>query len=129
MWPTAGTVDRCLGLRDMNDNEANPQDYSDRALEYAGVIGYDAKGRAHKYNRVTATIFVTIDGDVVHVEQLSRSHMGQWIDYVEDEVGWLDCWWFDTHPSLGRQDAAKARAADVRYELAKQGNDPQEVPV
>ena len=111
----------------MNDNESNPQDYSDRALEHAGVIGYDAKGRAHKYNRVTATIFVTIDGDVVHVEQLSRSRVGQWIDHADETVGWLDCWWFETHASIARQDAAKARAADIRYERAKQSTDAQEV--
>ncbi|MFD1588542.1 hypothetical protein ACFR9U_16310 [Halorientalis brevis] len=90
----------------------------------AGVIGYDQRGRCHRWDPVRATLYVTIDGEVVHTEQLSRPAVRHWIEYVRDEkCGWIDEWWQcdDLGESKQRHRAAKAQAADIRYNLAIEG--------
>ncbi|MFD1586250.1 hypothetical protein ACFR9U_04605 [Halorientalis brevis] len=87
---------------------------------HAAVIGYDQRGRCHRWDPVRATLSVTVDGDVVHTEELARPAVQHWIDYVrEEKCGWIDEWWNAETPAHDRHQAAKAQAADIRYNLAK----------
>lgn len=97
-------------------------DSQERTATDHPVFGYDRRGRAHRYDAVRATVLVTVDGDVVHTEQLAKPAVPRWIQFIrEEKCGWLDEWWHaDTLP-VDRHQAAKARAADIRYEQAAQG--------
>lgn len=71
----------------------------------AALFGVDEKGREHRFHRGRASVIVTKDGEVLHVEQLARDQVGKWVAYIRDgKCGWADCWWFDTGlaAALGR---------------------------
>lgn len=120
-WPPAPTGDRASGYRSMTESNPEPQEVTDAQVQRAGVFGYDAKGRAHRYDTVRARIIVTADGDVEHVEDLARNRVVQWIDYVQQRVGWIDQWWSTTNgPDVARRRRVAAQQAqDVRYERAR----------
>ena len=105
--------------------QTNADDYDTSGeksvAQRAGVIGYDRRGRCHRWDPVRATLYVTVDGDVVHTEELARPAVQHWIDYVRSEkCGWIDEWWNAETPAHDRHQAAKAQAADIRYNLAKE---------
>lgn len=107
----------------MTDNESDTQDVSDAALERAGVFGYDRNGFKHSYDPGRAQVIVQDGDDVIHVEQLGRDRVVQWIDFVaEEKSGWIDQWFTvaDAGEAMRRQRVAEAKAADEQYEQAKQ---------
>lgn len=57
--------------------------------------------------------------DVDHTEPLARDDVPVWIAYIREQCGWLDCWWGAGTVPGDRQHAARAQAADIRYERAK----------
>jgi hypothetical protein len=83
--------------------------------EHTAVFGYDQDGRTHHWNPVTATVVVTVDGDVEHTEELSREAVPEWIAFVDQQCGWIDQWWHAKRLNYERYRAAKAQAADIRY--------------
>lgn len=102
-------------------NYDNDSEKRTDASNHAAVIGYDQRGRCHRWDPVRATLYVTVDGDVVHTEELARPAVPHWIEYVrEDKCGWIDEWWTAETPAYDRHRAAKAQAADIRYNLAKE---------
>lgn len=90
----------------------------------APIFGYDQTGRAHRWDPTTATVVVTVDGDVEHTEELSREAVPNWLEFVDEKCGWIAEWWHDTKPPWDKLQAVQSRAADIRYEQAKK----QEVP-
>lgn len=96
--------------------------YQERTPTGQQVFGYDEAGRAHRYDPVRATVIVTVDGEVVHTEQLAKPTVPSWFAFIRDEkCGWIDCWWDDDTVPVERHSAAKARDADIRDEMAKHG--------
>jgi hypothetical protein len=107
----------------MTDHEINAQDVTDAALEGAGVFGYDAQGRKHSYDAGRAQIIVQSGDGVVHVEQVGRHRVVDWIKFVDQEKGgWFGQWWTvqNIAEATKRRRAAEAQAADEQYEQAKQ---------
>ena len=106
----------------MSQNESDTQDVSDRALDRAGVFGFDRSGFKHSYDSGRAQVIVQDGDEVIHVEQLARDRVIQWIDFVaEEKGGWISQWWTVQNASeaMRRQQIAEAKAADIRYEQAK----------
>ncbi|QLH78665.1 hypothetical protein HZS55_15820 [Halosimplex rubrum] len=104
----------------MSEHESDTQEVTEAQISRAGVFGYDAKGRAHQFDRVRARIIVTVDGEVDHVEDLAQHRVVNWIDYVASKCGWIDQWWTNTDSldSMQRHQAARARAADIQCQQA-----------
>lgn len=94
-------------------------DSQERTATDHPVFGYDQAGRAHRYDAMRATIVVTADTEVVHTEQLAKAVVPEWIRFVRERCGWLDCWWQADSLPADRHRAAKARATDIQYERAK----------
>jgi len=97
------------------DNDAE----KDSVAQDAGVFGYDKTGHCHRYDPVRGTVFVTVDGEVVHTEQLAPAAVPNWIEYVADKHGWIDQWFGSDVPQFERHQQARAQAADIRYQNAK----------
>lgn len=75
-------------------------------------------GRCHRWNRVTATVVVTVDGQIDHTEELPREAVPEWLEFVAQRYGWIDQWGHDKHHSYEHYMAAKVEAADIRYNMA-----------
>lgn len=106
-------------MEDMTDYETSEQKSDAQELkEHAAVFGYDQTGRCHRWNPLTATVVVTVDGDIEHTEELSREAVPTWIEFVAERCGWIDQWWHERRTSHQRYMAAKAQAADIRYNKA-----------
>ena len=107
----------------MTDTNSNDFDVSDAALERAGVFGYDQNGYKHSFDPGRAQVIVQDGDDVIHVEQLARARVIEWIEFVATEKsGWLDQWFTvsDAGEAMQRRRVAEAQAADQQYEQAKQ---------
>lgn len=49
-------------------------------------LGTDAKGRDHYWCPVRGRVWVTVDGEIEHIEQVQD--LGNWVEFVAERVGW-----------------------------------------
>jgi len=52
-------------------------------------LGTDAADRDHYLDQQLSAIWVVDGDDIVHVEETTA--VGEWVDHVADDCGWLDC--------------------------------------
>jgi hypothetical protein len=97
----------------MTDSNANDETVSDAALRRAGVFGIDSEGNKHTFDPVRAQVIVRDGDDIVHVEQLARERVPEWIEFVGENRGWNGVWWSEEN----LHDAVEA------HKQAKEGAD------
>lgn len=105
-----------------DDNERIDRD---RPRTLPGVFGIDEAGSKHRVDRETGSIYVTTGGTIDRVQDVDPEdfdrEMAQWIQYVEEERGWIDQWRDvdDVFEAIGRHSMAieEAKARGLVEEL------------
>ncbi|UWG49274.1 hypothetical protein AArcCO_4099 (plasmid) [Halalkaliarchaeum sp. AArc-CO] len=55
-------------------------------------VGIDAKGRPHYFDPLLGVVWVTVDGEIAHIEEAGLEN---WMDFVSTQVGWREQYYDD----------------------------------
>lgn len=73
----------------LRDNQSIPADGLHKRTDDRHRIGTDAKGRAHYADPILGAVWVTVNGELAHVEPTRG--VERWVNYTTKRVGWDDC--------------------------------------
>ena len=72
----------------MSSNSISAQELSARTDD-RHALGTDAKARRHYADPILGAVWVTVDDQIVHVEE--TQDVERWVYYTAEHVGWKDC--------------------------------------
>jgi hypothetical protein len=59
------------------------------------LVGVDTDDATHLFDWYEDEVYVVVDGEIEHVEELAAGQLSEWVAFVRERRGWKQCRYVD----------------------------------